>query len=96
MAVSTRKKKLSLSVDGPFSKAKKAAKEFGYNMMYFHALDEALKLLEIAQHEYDEAVESGDQKMIEIKRQELEYSIDCLQFSTVVVATSNDKDEQMA
>ena len=53
--------KMSLEVDGPFAQAKKAASDFGFNMMYTQALDESLRLIDIAQREYDEAVEDGDE-----------------------------------
>jgi hypothetical protein len=83
--------KMSLEVDGPFAQAKKAASDFGFNMMYTQALDESLRLIDIAQREYDEAVEDGDERMMSQKRKELDYCLSCLKFSTVLVATESEE-----
>ena len=59
--------------------------------MYTQALDESLRLIDIAQREYDEAVEDGDEIMMSQKRKELDYCLSCLKFSTVLVATEGEE-----
>tara|TARA_B100000131_G_scaffold229905_1_gene221707 strand:- start:394 stop:663 length:270 start_codon:yes stop_codon:yes gene_type:complete len=74
----------SLLSHGPFKEAAEDAYQFGMNLMFSAALEESLRLLSETQKEYDEAVKNDDQELIYQKKQELDYCMAVLQFSSIV------------
>tara|TARA_R100000234_G_C4959631_1_gene161184 strand:- start:562 stop:849 length:288 start_codon:yes stop_codon:yes gene_type:complete len=78
-------------VDGPFEKAEDNAERFAFNMLYSQALDESLRLIDIAQQEYDRAVEEDNEELMTLKKAELDYCLNCLRFSSIAAATDIDE-----
>ena len=76
---------------GPLADARDNAISFAANMMYAYALDEALRLFEIAEKEYLEALEKEDAETILRKKQELDYCLSCLKFSSILSGANIDE-----
>ena len=71
-------------IDGPFKQAAEDAHQFGMNLMFAAALEESLRLLTTTQQEYEQAVKDNDEAMISQKKQELDYCLAVLEFSSRV------------
>jgi hypothetical protein len=79
------------TVDGPFKKAEDNAHQFAFNMLYAHALEESIRLIDIAQRAYDKAVEDEDIYAITQKKAELDFCLKNLRFSSIAAATDVDE-----
>ncbi len=86
-----KSKKMMPTVDGPFEKAEEDAHRFAFNMLYSQALDESLRLINIAQQEYEKAIEEEDEELITLKKAELDYCLNCLKFSSIGAAMDIDE-----
>jgi hypothetical protein len=78
-------------VDGPFDRALNNAHDFAFNMLYMEALGESLRLTEIAQHNYNKAVENNNCEMITKTKMELDFCLKSLRFSSILSATNIDE-----
>ena len=78
-------------VDGPFEKAEESAHRFAFNMLYTATLEESLRLIDVAQQEYEKAVEDDDLELITKKKAALDYCLKCLKFSSIAAATDVDE-----
>jgi|TARA_R100000750_G_scaffold45289_1_gene30400 hypothetical protein len=78
-------------VGGPFEQAQETADAFAFNMLYAGALEKSLRLIDIAQQQYERAIEEDDDEMIAIKRKELDYCLKCLRFSSLAAAANVDE-----
>jgi hypothetical protein len=78
-------------VDGPFNRAEQNAHDFSFNMMYAHALEESLRLINIAQRAYDKAVEEEDVYAIIQKKAELDFCLKNLRLSSMAAAADVDE-----
>jgi len=81
-------------IEGPFERAEENAHSFAFNMLYANALGESLRLIEIAQQQYNKAVEEDDYEMITKKKMELDFCLNALRLSSI--AAAKDVDEPSA
>jgi|TARA_R110000744_G_scaffold297471_1_gene407245 hypothetical protein len=85
-------KKLTLpKVDGPFDRSEQNAHDFSFNMMYAHALEESIRLINIAERAYEKALEEEDLKAIIQKKAELDFCLKNLHLSSIAAATDVDE-----
>jgi len=84
-------KQVMPTVDGPFKEAEENAHRFAFNMLYAEALEESLRLIDIARERYERAVEDDDLELMIVKKAELDYCLKCLKISSVAVATDVDE-----
>ncbi len=85
-------KKITLpKLDGPFDRSAQNAHDFSFNMMYAHALEESLRLINIAQRAYDKAVEEEDVYAIIQKKAELDFCLKNLRLSSMAAAADVDE-----